>query len=260
MKALYNNYLLSALLVPLFIACEKNDPITELGDSNGQFSAMLTVSYSNNRPAINDTVTVTASTWQRDDKIAKIEMTETLVENFGLNFTLSKGTNIVTFDSEKSLSLLQLTDTIANNKPWFVINNDAKQLDDYFVTTTNNYVIRAKYPFVITDGKYVNDATIINALSDDEFNVIKSILAYQISQADYKVLFPTAGNDHLSSGTYALSTIGINNLKSNLTKTLLIENITSLKKVGTYSAQIYTNVITPTGAVKSSNNTFQATL
>lgn len=260
MKGLLNKYIYLSLIIPFIISCDKNDPITELGDSNGQFLASLSVSYSNSKPALGDTVVVTASTWQRDDKISKVEMTETVVENFGLNFTLSKGTHISTFDAEKKISLLKLTDTIAKSEPWFVINNQNKELDQYFVTLTNNYVIRARYPFKHKDGKYKNDASVFNELTTDEFAVIKSILAYQISQTDYKAIFPTSPASHLSTGTYALSNEGMAFLKANLTKELLIQHIASVKKAGTYSSEVFTHVTTPSGAVKSSNTTFQVIL
>ncbi|WP_164123206.1 MULTISPECIES: hypothetical protein [Sphingobacterium] len=260
MKGLLNKYIYLFLIIPFVISCDKNDPITELGDSNGQFLASLSVSYSNSKPALGDTVLVTASTWQRDDKISKVEMTETVVENFGLNFTLTKGTNISTFDAEKKISLLKLTDTISKSEPWFVVNNQNKELDQYFITLTNNYVIRARYPFKHKDGKYKNDVSVFNELTNDEFAVIKSILAYQISQADYKAIFPTSPASHFSTGTYALSNEGMVFLKASLTKELLIQHIASVKKAGTYSSEVFTHVTTPSGAVKSSNTTFQVIL
>lgn len=260
MKGLLSKSIVAVLMCVAFISCKKNDPISELGDSNGEFFAKLTVSYNTNKPAFGDTVVVTASTWQRDDKIAKVEMIETVVEVFGLNFVLNKGTAINTYDIDNKVSLLVITDSISKGNPWFEIVNNNNQLNQYFVTLSNNYVIRAFYPFVQQEGNYANDVNVIDDLSDGEFDVIKSILAYRISQADYKAIFPTAPASDLSSGTYALSSGGMDNLRANLTKSLLIQNMASCEKSGTYTAQLVTNVITPSGALTSTNNSFQVML
>lgn len=249
-----------ATLVVLLVSCKKNDPITELGDSDGEYYPMLRVTYSSNLPNVGDSVVVTASTWQRDDKIAKVEMTETAIEMFGLDFKMKKGTHVLTLDREDKLELLVITDTISNNVPWFEVNNTNNELNKYFVTESNNYIIQVPYVFELKTAKYVDDASVINELNSDEFNVLKSILAYAINQEDYKEIFPSAPSDHYSTGAYALSKLGMDNLKENLTKQMLVNSIVSFKKVGDFSSKITINVITPSGAVKSSSNSFQAIL
>lgn len=245
-----------------FSSCEKNDPITELGDTNGQFSAQLSVSYNNTKPIIGDTVTVTASTWQRDDKIDKIEFKETVFESFGLVFTLEKGTAIDTKenkDSNTSYSTLILSDTIKSKEVWNTVLG--KNLDDYWVTSSNNYVIRTRYELKQIAGKYPNDVQIISSLSTVDFEILKSVLAYNIVKADYLLLFPSAPATHFNSAGTALTQLGINNLKANLSKEALAGIVKTISKKGTYNVTIEVDAVTPTGTVTTSTpRTFENTI
>ncbi|TWI17524.1 hypothetical protein [Sphingobacterium siyangense] len=251
-------YLLGAVSV---VSCKRNDPIGDLGETNGQYVAMLNVSYDINKPVFGDTLTVTASTWQRDDKISSLEMTETVVQKFGVNLTLQKGTVLNTNDLESSASTLVVTDTILNKVPWFSIKNDNDQLNAYFETVTNNYIVRAKYPFELNEGHYPNDNTLIENLKDVDFEVLKSILAYRIKADDYRLLYPDApSTDFTSGGVYDLTQAGINNLKSTLTKKMLSIVLASCAKSGTFHVDIVTNVYTATGASRSVTRNFQTNL
>lgn len=232
-------------------SCEKNDPITELGTTNGEFSAQISMSFNNTRPGIGDTVVVTVSTWQRDDKFDKVEFQETIFETFGIEMSLEKGTAISTIDvasGNNTFSTLVLNDTIKNMAVWKSVV--AQELDQYWVTVSNNYVIRSEYELERLDGKYPSDVTLISSLSETDFGVLKSILAYGITADDYLLLFPDAPETHFTNGgTYALTSLGINNLKDNLTKEALVPIISNIAKKGNYNVQMDARVITPTGAV-----------
>lgn len=257
------NYIMVICAALLLASCKKNDPITDLGTTNGEFSAQLSVSYNNTRPVIGDTVIVTASTWQRDDKFDKIVFYETVYESFGLKLALQKGTSVDTKDLESNnttYSTLILTDTIKNKAVWNTVL--AKDLDSYWVTVTNNYVIRSNYKVERLDGKYPSDAALITSLSDIDFAVLKSILAYSITKEDYLLLFPSAPTSHFTSGgTYALSSIGMENLKEKLTKEALKGIVKTIQKKGSYNVIINVDAITPTGAVTSAAaRTFENTI
>ena len=250
MKNIIKYILLGVSLIGIF-SCKKNDPLTELGTTNGEFSAQLSVSYNNTRPAIGDTIYITASTWQRDDKFDKIVFYETIYESFGIELQLEKGTSIKTKDevlNNNTYSTLILNDTIQNRTAWHTVLD--KDLDRYWVTFTNNYVIRIPYEVKRLDGKYPSDKTLITSLSQTDFAVIKSLLAYNISREDYLLLFPTAPTSHFTNGgTYVLSATGMSNLRENLTASKLLEITKSVIKKGSYNVTTNVESITPTGAV-----------
>jgi len=246
-----------------FISCEKNNPITELGTTNDEFSAQLSVSYNNTRPAIGDTVYVTASTWQRDDKFDKVVFYETVFESFGIELKLEKGTVINTKDevlNNNTYSTLILSDTIKSKAVWNTV--EAKDLDNYWVTSSNNYVIRTPYKVERLDGIYPSDNALLTSLSATDFAILKSLLAYNITKDDYLLLFPEAPSTHFTNGgTYLLSSSGMNNLKTSLTSQKLLEITKSVIKKGSYNVTIDVESITPTGAVTASTpRTFENTI
>lgn len=250
-------YICCLLMVGAATSCKKNDPITELGTTNGEFAATLRVSYNNTRPAFEDTLIVTASVAQRDDRFNKVTFSETVFETFGINLQLLKGTAFKT--KEETYATLLVTDTIKSKTAWKDVQR--AQLDDYWVTVSNNYVIRAEYKVKQMSGKYANDATLINGLPNNEFAVLKGILAYSITKDDYLSLFPGSPATHFTtSGTYALTALGMENLKMNLTKALLLPIVKSVTKIGLYSVKIDVDAITPTGATTSTTRTFDNNL
>lgn len=258
-----SKYILLVVTVWGLASCEKNDPITELGTTNGEFSAQLSVSYNNTRPAIGDTVIVTASTWQRDDKFDKVVFYETIFESFGIELDLQKGTSIKTKDqvlNSNTYSTLILTDTIKSKAVWHTVL--AKDLDNYWVTSSNNYVIRVPYEVKRIDGKYPSDNTLITSLSSSDFSILKSLLAYSITKEDYLLLFPNAPTNHFTNGgTYVLSTIGMSNLRDNLTSDKLLGITKSVVKKGSYNVTMNVESITPTGAITSATaRTFENTI
>ncbi len=249
----------SMLVVGIFASCEKNNPITELGTTNGEFAGTLRVSYNNTRPAIGDTLIVTAAVAQRDDRLDKVVFYETVFETFGMDLQLEKGSSLKTRITEKDSSTLLVTDTIRARANWKEVLR--ANLDDYWVTVSNNYVVRGDYKVNQLPGKYPNDKTLIHELTSDEFEVLKSLLAYAINRDDYLTLFPGSPSTHFTgSNTNVLTLEGINNLKSNLTKEMLLPVVKSLTKVGTYSVKIDVDVITPTGATTSATRTFDNNL
>lgn len=257
MKTSVKTYIGFLILGVLIISCKKNDPITELGTTNGQFAGQLTVTFNSTRPAIGDTLTVTASTWQRDDKFQKVDIYETIVETFGIDMTLKNGTNILTKTADEAT--LTIVDSILKKN--VVMEVLAADLDKYWVTRTNNYVITKNYVVEMKTGKYANGATLIEGLSEGEFDVIKGLLSYVINKSDYLLLFPGAPASHFTTaGTYVLSATGMAYLKANLTKSTLISNIATIKKVGNYSLTVDVAAITPTNTTTVRTRTFDIAL
>lgn len=238
-------------------SCKKNDPITELGSSNNEFASQLRVTYNNTRPAFGDTLIISASTWQRDDKIQKLVIYETVVENIGLQLALRNGTTITTKTADEST--LTLVDSISKKAVAFEVQ--AGDLDRYWVTTTNNYVVNYQYKVAPKVGKFSNDATLIDAINDVEFNILKGLLAYNITRNDYLALFPSAPTTHFTAGgTYVLTAAGMTNLRANCTKAMLIAVVNTIKKVGNYSITIDVNAVTPTNTITAATRTFDITL
>lgn len=257
MKTSVKTYIGFLILGVLIISCKKNDPIGDLGKTNNEFASQLRVTYNSTRPAIGDTLIISASTWQRDDKFQKVDIYETIVETFGINMTLKNGTNILTKTADEST--LTVVDSILKKKVMMEVV--AADMDQYWVTSSNNYVIRKEYVVELKTGKYANDATLIQGLSDGEFSVIKGLLSYVINKNDYLLLFPGAPATHFTTGgTYILSTIGMANLRENLTRAVLISNIDNIKKVGNYSLTVDVAAITPTNTTTASTRTFDITL
>ncbi|MCA5005717.1 hypothetical protein [Sphingobacterium bovistauri] len=251
MKSIFK-YMILAVFTLGVVGCDKNDPITELGSTNGEFSAQLSVSYNNTRPAIGDSLIVTASTWQRDDKFDKIVFYETIYESFGVEIKLKHGTSINTKDIEQDnnkYSTLIMSDTIKSRGEWGKVL--AQDLDKYWVTVTNNYVIRLPYTIQRLDGKYPSDNSLITKMTTSEFAILKSLLAYNITKEDYLALFPGSPSSHFTTAG-SLTNVGMDNLRSQLTSQKLLEITNAVVKKGAYTVALVVDVITPTGAVTSS--------
>lgn len=257
MMTAVNKYI-GFLIVCLFIiSCKKNDPISDLGGTNNEFASSLRVTYNNTKPVIGDTLIVSASAWQRDDKFQKVNIYETVVEAFGIKMTLKNGSSVLTKTADEST--LTVLDSIAKKN--VILEVKAADMDKYWVTATNNYVIPYSYIIKVKDGKYPNDPGMIEKLSDADFNVLKGILAYAINKNDYLLLFPGSPADHFATtGAYVLSQTGMNNLKQNLTKAGLKAAVQSIQKVGNYSLTIDVDAITPTNATTSTTRTFDIAL
>lgn len=243
-------YILYTIAAVILVGCEKNDPITELGTTNHEYSAQLSVTYNNTRPAIDDTVIVTASTWQRDDRYDRIVFYETLYETFGLNISLEYGSSFRTV--EDTYTTLSLTDTIHGRTAWLTVSSN--ELLDYWVTNTNNYVIRGEYVVNLEEGQYPSNENLINVLPANEWEALLSIIAYGINAADFNAIFPGAPAG-LISGTL-LNAVGREYLRSNLTRQLLIDAVSNIAKLGTYNVVIEVEAITPTGAITATTRTF----
>ncbi|MNK10056.1 hypothetical protein D3C87_280700 [compost metagenome] len=241
----------------MLMSCKKNDPITKLGSTNNQFASQLRVTYNNTRPAFGDTLVVSASTWQRDDKFERVTIYETLVESVGFQLTLKNGTSLVTKTADEST--LTLVDTLAKKAVAFEVK--ANDLDRYWVTSSSNYVINYSYKVEPKVGKYAADASLITAMNDAEFAVLKGLLAYSISRNDYTALFPAPPASHFTTGgTYVLSATGMANLRDNCTKAMLAAQVNSVKKIGSYNLTIDVNAVTPTQATTATTRTFDITL
>ena len=246
-----------SLCLLVLVSCKKNDPITELGSSNNEFASQLRVTYNNTRPVFGDTLIVSASTWQRDDKIQKLVIYETVVESIGIQLVLKNGTTVTTKTADEST--LTLVDSIAKKSA--VLEVLSSELDKYWVTSTNNYVVNHQYKVLPKTGKYANDATLITSLADAEFNILKGLLAYSITRNDYLALFPGAPTTHFTTGgTYVLTAAGMTNLRTNCTREMLAADVNTIKKVGNYSITIDVNAVTPTNTITAATRTFDITL
>lgn len=240
-------------------ACSEDDPITDLGETSGDYYPYLSLNYSTSSPALGDTLTLTATTFHRNDNIASVVFSETIVEKFGITLTLNSGTSIATYD--ESNPTLIVTDSIKTASPWLSIDNSTGDLDAYYVTESNYYAVSTLYLFQVEEGAYDNNENMINQLSDEAFDIIKSLLAYAITKTDYISLFPDATDaDFTSSGTYVLNSSGMENLKENLTRDQLIAITSSLNKEGTYSVTIDVEASALSGVYSSESQTFESEL
>ncbi|WEK19517.1 MAG: hypothetical protein P0Y49_22345 [Candidatus Pedobacter colombiensis] len=246
----------------LTVSCKKNIPMENLGTSGGRYNPQLSVALSNKAPAFGETTVVTATTSQRNDKIAKVEFLHTLSERFGVQLSLTNVT-IKTWDVTSPLMVVR--DTIAKNVAWKTVSATDKSLDNYFVTSANNYVIPAEYSlFVQTDGKYkISGPDLLRQLPNEAFEIIKSQLTFVIGVADYVKLFPAApdANFVITGGVKtSISDAGKIYLRQNLTRELLISNgLKEIKKIGVMAAAVTVTVTTVDGAQTSISNSFEST-
>lgn len=251
MKARF--YILISVIFSMLVvlsACEKNDPIGELGTTNNEFAAQLRVNFNNSSPKIGDSVTVTASLWQRDDKISNVRFYETVVESFGLNLKLKKQTQVLT--AEEAVSTLLITDTIFNKKIFKEVIADT--IDYFYVTSSHNYVIAQKYFFVKRVGDFPETADLILKLDDDSFDILKGILAYKLTTDDYLDMFPEAPATHYTASGLTLA--GRTALRELLTKETLAAQVSEITKTGTVNVTLDVDVLTPTGTVTSGTRTY----
>ncbi|RZK80711.1 MAG: hypothetical protein EOO92_07175 [Pedobacter sp.] len=244
-----------SLSLLMLMSCKKNDPITKLGSTNNEFASQLRVTYNNTRPAFGDTLVVSASTWQRDDKFQRVTIYETLIETIGFQLSLKNGTSIVTKTADEST--LTLVDTLAKKAVAFEVK--ANDLDKYWVTSSSNYVINYSYKVEPKAGKYAEDASLITAMNDAEFAVLKGLLAYSITKNDYLAIFPAAPANHFTAAN-ALTAVGMKNLRDNTTRAMLTVQVNSVKKIGNYNLTIDVNAVTPTNATTATTRTFDITL
>lgn len=257
MRTSVNIYIGFLMMCLFMISCEKNDPIAELGETNNEFVTQLRVTYNNTKVAFGDTLVISASTWQRDDKFLKVDLYETVVETFGINLTLKNGTIVVTKTADEST--LSVVDSILKKSVMLEVNS--VDMDKHWVTASNNYVIRHDYLVKQKTGKYANDVSLIQSLSDKDFDVLKGVLAYTINRPDYLSFFPGSPASHFAtSGNYTLSAAGIANLKQNLTKAVLIADVLAIKKIGNYSITVDVEAITQTNTITPSTRTFDIAL
>lgn len=257
MKTSINLYIGFLMMCLFIMSCKKNDPISELGNTNNEFVSQLRVTYNNTSLLFGDTLVISASTWQRDDKFQKVDIYETVVETFGVNMVLKGGTTVITKTADEST--LSVVDSIL--KKSLMLEVKAADMDKYWVTVSNNYVINHRYLVKLKPGRYTNDVTLIQNLSDGDFDVLKGILAYGITRNDYLTFFPTApASDFKTSGTPVLSAAGIANLRQNLTRAMLVNNVLTIKKVGNYGLTVDVEAITPTNAITPSTRTFNIPL
>jgi hypothetical protein len=246
----------------LTLSCKKNIPMEDLGKPGGEFNAQLSVALSNKTPALGVTTVVTATTSQRNDKIAKVEFLHTLSERFGVQLSLANVT-IKTWDVTSPLMVVR--DTMVKDVVWKTVSAADKSLDNYFVTSANNYVIPEPYSlFVRIDGKYdFSGPGLLRLLPDEAFEIIKSQLTFVIGVADYVKLFPAApdANFVITGGVKtSVSDVGKIYLKQNLTRELLISNgLKEIKKMGAITATVTVTVTTVDGAQTSVSNSFEST-
>jgi hypothetical protein len=242
-------------------SCKKNSSMDLLGKQSGGYNPQLSVSLSNKTPLVGEVTVVTATTSQRKDKIAKVEFSHTLSERFGVELSLAN-TVIKTWDAEKPIMVVR--DTMVRDVVWKTISSTNNELDNYFVTLSNNYVVPVTYDrFIQTDGKYPsNGPELLRKLPNEAFEIVKSQLTFVIGVADYVKLFPTApdANFVITGGVKtAVSAIGKTYLRDNLTRELLISNgLKEIKKHGALTALIIVKVTTVDAAQTTISNSIES--
>ncbi|MCD0487455.1 hypothetical protein LPB86_04395 [Pedobacter sp. MC2016-14] len=248
-------------LTMLMFSCKKKSPLEDLGTSTGKFNAQLAVSLSNRTPLVGEAIVVTATTGQRNDKIAKVEFIHTLSERFGVQLSLDNAT-INTWSTTNPTMVLR--DTIAKEIVWNTVNGGNGGLNNYYITTDNNYVVPMPYTlFVQTDGKYkLTGSELLLSLPDESFEIIKSQLTFVIGVADYSKLFPGMPDTHyvIASGVKTgVSALGKTYLRENLTRNILISNgMKEIRKKGMLVATVTVRVTTEAGAQTSVSNSFES--
>ncbi|WP_439882071.1 hypothetical protein ACSX1A_02695 [Pontibacter sp. MBLB2868] len=261
MMKIYKTLLLG-LGVCALAACEKDEPMAELGKTSGLYSPEVQMTASNRAPETGDTVAFTVTTWQRNDDIAKVELLHKLYEDFGLYFELDK-TVVETWDPDAPLMVV--SDTIANNVTWKTFPEDGMSLNDYYVTSNNAYVLRGEYKqFKPESGKYsLEGEELLDQLPDEPYQILLNQLSYAITVAEYEKLFPEADDTKykMTGGARTgISSAGQAYLRNNLTKELLKEKgFKELKKVGNIHTVVTARITTSSGVVAERTNEFKST-
>ncbi len=228
------NIFFAVILLTNIVSCKKNTPIADLGKSNENFRPELRVNLSTRTLKVGDTVLITSTTWEKNDKIAKVEYLHKLYENFGINLELQT-TKLETWSAVAPRMVV--TDTIAN-EAWLTFPGDGKKLDDYYVTNSNAYVLAGVYKkFVAAGGKYkMEGADLLRALPEEPYRILVNQLSFVITVAEYFTFFPTAPDSHfIKTGTVktGISEEGKIYLRENLTKDLFIaKGFKAVKKQG----------------------------
>lgn len=244
------------------VSCEKDEPMEFLGTASDAYRPEVILSASNRTPALGEPVTFTVSTWQRNDEIAKIELLHKLYEDFGVYFELET-TKLTTWSEDDPLMVV--TDTIALNTPWKVAPGDGKSLNDYFVTSTNNYVVAEEYThFEPVGGTYSTEGeALLNQLPTEAYQILLNQLSYAITVAEYAKLFPDAPESNYTlSGTTrtGISAEGRTYLQDNLSKALLIEKgFKTIRKEGALGSIVTARVTTNNGVVAEASSEFTTT-
>ncbi|MNT83742.1 hypothetical protein D3C72_2236520 [compost metagenome] len=73
------------------------------------------------------------------------------------------------------------------------------------------------------------------------------------------MFFPGASATHFTTSG-ALSAIGLANLRANLTRTQLVANVLTIKKVGNYHVAVDVEVVTQTNTITATTKTFDIAL
>gem|GEM_PF-733630 len=252
-------FMITGLAVSMLSSCKEDDMFDNLGSSSsGEYQAQLRVTLNTRRPAVGDSVILTANAAHRSDKIKSVEFVATQVEKYGVNIELG-ATTVTTYNAEDGVALMIVVDTIVNNVVWKSIDNAGGALNDYFVASTNNYVVNGVFKnFEPTE---LEDEDLIQSLPNEAFEILKNQLAPKITVADYLLLFPTAPNEHfvMSGATKtAVSATGKAYLRENLQKDNLISGgLVSAKKAGTILTKLTVKLTSENQTVSTVSNDFE---
>lgn len=261
MTKLYRLFLIPVAALAL-VSCEKDEPMEELGRASDSFRPEVRLALSNRTPELAEPVTFTVSAWHRNDNITSIELLHKLYEDFGVYFELET-TKLTTWDETDPLMVV--TDTIANNTAWKSVPGDGKSLNDYFITSTNNYVVQGEYThFQPVGGAYSAEGEeLLNQLPAEAYQILLNQLGYAITVAEFSNLFPDAPEtSYTLTGTArtGISPAGRAYLQSNLTKALLLEKgFKAIRKVGKLHAVVTARVETDNGTATEVSNEFNTT-
>lgn len=233
-----------------FSSCKKESPLESLGHSNGAVQASLRVTLNDRNPLPGSDIIITASTWHINDEIETVEFYKTSLEKYTVNLEL-ENTELNNWKSGENPVFL-IADSLVNNELWKTVGKS--ELNSYFQTVADAYVIRQVYEDF--NPVQLEGVDLINSLTDSDFASLKSSLSNNINPADYRIMFPTAPASDIQGAV--LSTAGKLNLVTNLTKTLLIDNMKSAYKTGQLIAQLRVKVTAKGNAVSEVNNEFQS--
>jgi hypothetical protein len=249
----YKIFLVGCLVISM-LSCKKESPITDLGNpiASNAARASLRVTLNNRTPAIGDSIILTASTWHVKDIIDKVEFSETVVEKYAVNIVLNN-TTLNSFVDDAPIFII--VDSLVKDQVYYSIINQNNELNKFFETISDAYVIRNVYKKFIP--KDIKDAELINALTDEGFASLKNHLSRNINVQDYRALFPSAPSSDISGST--LTAAGRANLNANLTKQLLINNaLKTATKKGELIVSLKVKVTSQNNAFNEVVTVFQA--
>lgn len=230
MKTLRNILLIFALGMGL-MACEKNDPITDLGSLTGNVTPFNLLAQMPDAK-VDDTLNLRTVCWAINDDIKDVSF---FYKGFKLkNYTLKLGMMVnnapVVLSAAYKPDTLKIETTLIKSYP-----EEGTSLNDFYQTIENAYVI--VHPFVVPADYTLSNlegADVVEEMSDQTFGVLVGQLSLQMTRAIVLKLFPSAPAscfEFNDQGFYTgnLTEAGFAYVRNNMTREILVEHLMEAK-------------------------------